>query len=230
MTIYTTKSSAFWAGIRAFIPIILGVIPFGLVYGVASRAVGLTPLQGIGMSVFMVSGAAQLVSLELLKNDAAIWIIMLSAGIVNLRFIIYSASLTSYLRPYSLSWRLFLGYFLTDQPYALSIIYFDEHPDAPHKQWYHLGHSLMLWISWILSSALGLFVGEFIPSDWGFSFAIPLMFLGLAVPAIKDWTFLFAGLVAAGVALIASPLPNNIGLLIALVCGIAVGLIFGDSE
>ena len=112
MPVYTTKSSAFWAGVRAFVPIILGVIPFGLVYGVASREIGLSALQGIGMSVFMVSGAAQLVTLELLKNDVAIWIIIISASIVNLRFIIYSASLTPYLRPYSLSWRLFLGYFL----------------------------------------------------------------------------------------------------------------------
>lgn len=230
MTKYSTKQSAFWAGVRAFLPIILGVIPFGLVYGVAATDIGITPAQGIGMSIFMVSGAAQIVSLELLKNDAAIWIIIISASIVNLRFIIYSASLTPYLRPYSVWWRLLLGYFITDQPYALSITYFNEHPDAPHKQWYHFGHSIMLWVSWILSSALGLFVGAFIPTEWGFGFAIPLMFLGIAVPAIKDWTFLIAGTVAGGVALVTASLPNNIGLIIAVACGMAVGVLLGEDE
>lgn len=227
--IFATEQAAFWAGVRAFVPIILGVIPFGIVYGLAATDIGITPLQGIGMSIFMVSGAAQLVSIELLKNDATIWIIILSASIVNLRFIIYSASLTPYLRPYSLWWRLLLGYFITDQPYALSIVYFNEHPDAPHKQWYHFGHSIMLWLSWILSCALGLFVGELIPPEWGFSFAIPLMFLGLAVPAVKDGTYLLAGLVAGVVALFAAPLPNNIGLMIAVVCGILVGVILGEN-
>ncbi|MGB7339985.1 MAG: AzlC family ABC transporter permease [Phototrophicaceae bacterium] len=230
MTKFTTPRAAFWAGVREFLPIVLGVIPFGIVFGVAATDIGITPLEGIWMSMIMVAGAAQLVTIELLKNDAALWVILLSATIVNLRFVIYSASLTPYFRPYSLWWRLGLGYLLTDQPYALSIAYFAENPDAPHKQWYHLGHSMMLWTSWVISSALGVFLGEFIPLSWGFSFAIPLMFLGIAIPAIKDWTFVAAASVASLVALLAAPLPNNTGLLVAVACGIAVGVLLGDDE
>lgn len=230
MTKYTTPSAAFWAGVREFLPIILGVIPFGIVFGVAATDIGITPIEGIWMSMIMVAGAAQLVTIELLKNDAAIWVILLSATIVNLRFVIYSASLSPYFKQNSLWWRLGLGFLLTDQPYAFSIAYFTEHPDAPHKHWYHLGHSVMLWTSWVISSALGLFLGEIVPVSWGFGFAIPLMFLAIAIPAIKDWTFIVTAIVASLVALIAAPLPNNTGLLVAVACGIVVGVVLGEDE
>jgi len=230
METFKTKQEAFITGIRHFAPIVPGVIPFGLVYGVAATAVGITPLQGIFMSIVVLAGAAQLVAIELLGSGAAAWIIILSATMVNLRFLIYSASLTPYLKPYSLWWRIGLGYFITDQPYALSIAYFTEHPDAPHKQWYQLGHSLMLWFWWIVACAMGLFLGDFIPAEWGLTFAIPLMFIGIAVPAIKNRTFLVAAVVSAIVALFAAPLPNNFGLIIAVACGMTVGVLIGDDE
>lgn len=225
-----SPQSAFWIGLQQFLPIIPGAMAFGIVYGVAAIDIGIEPIEGILMSMFMLAGASQVVTIELLKTEASLWIIILSVMLVNLRFVIYSASLTQYLKPYSIGWRMLLGYFLTDQPYALSIAYFDEHPDAPYKQWFHLGHSVMLWISWIIGSALGLFVGDFIPESFNFGFAIPLMFLALGVPAIKDWTFLIAALVASVVALIAAPLPNNLGLLLAVICGMLVGILLGDDE
>lgn len=233
MDIQKTKSSpqsAFWSGLQQFLPIVPGALAFGIVYGVAAIDIGIKPVEGILMSIFMLAGASQIVTIELLKTEASIWIIILSVMIVNLRFIIYSASLTQYLKPYSIWWRMALGYFLTDQPYALSIAYFDEHPDAPHKQWFHLGHSVMLWIVWVIGSALGLLVGDFIPESLSFGFAIPLMFIAIAVPAVKDWTFLIAAIVASVVALIAAPLPNNLGLLLAVICGMLVGVLIGDDE
>ncbi|MEM9952450.1 MAG: AzlC family ABC transporter permease [Chloroflexota bacterium] len=230
MTKFSTERAAFLGAIREFLPIVPGVIPFGIVYGVAATDIGMTPFEGIIMSIFMLAGAAQLVTIELLGRDAALWVILVSATVVNLRFIIYSASLSQYLKPYSLQWRLFLGYLLTDQPYALSIAYFTENPDAPHKQWYHFGHSLMLWTWWVIASAMGLFLGDVIPSEWNLTFAIPLMFLAIAVPAIKDWTYLLAGSVSAIVAVLAVPLPNNTGLLLAVACGLMVGVILGKDE
>jgi len=225
-----SPKSAFWIGLQQFLPIVPGAMAFGIVYGVAATDIGIKPVEGILMSMFMVAGASQVVTIELLKTEASIWLIILSVMLVNLRFVIYSASLTRYFKPYSIWWRMALGYFLTDQPYALSIAYFDEHPDAPHKQWFHLGHSVMLWLSWVAGSALGLFVGDFIPESFGFGFAIPLMFIALGVPAIKDRSFLIVAIVASVVALIAAPLPNNLGLLIAVICGMLVGVLIGDDE
>lgn len=221
---YPTPRLAFWAGVRNFAPITLGAIPFGLVYGVSASEIGITPIEGIGMSIIMLAGAAQLVTIELLKSDAAAWVIVLSALVVNLRFMIYSASLAPYFKSFSMPWKLLDGYLLTDQPYALSISYFNEHPDAPHKHWYHFGHGLSLWVIWIASSAVGLFVGSVIPQSWSLGFVIPLMFLALVIPAIRGRSYLIAALVSGAVAVTAHSLPNNMGLLIAIICGIVTGI------
>lgn len=227
---YQKPKLAFWAGVRNFAPITLGAIPFGLVYGVAAAEIGITPIEGIGMSIIMLAGAAQLVTIELLKTDAAAWVIILSALIVNLRFIIYSASLAPHFKSFSMRWKLLDGYLLTDQPYALSISYFNEHPDAPHKHWYHFGHGLSLWLIWVASSAVGLLVGSFIPQSWSLGFVIPLMFLALVVPAIRGRSYLIAALVSGTIAVVAHPLPNNLGLPIAIICGIVTGVILEKFE
>lgn len=227
---YPTPRTAFWAGVRQFMPITLGAIPFGLVFGVAATEIGITPLQGTVMSMFMIAGAAQLAMVELIKNNAAAWVIILSALIVNLRFVIYSASLAPHFQSFSLRWKLLNAALITDQPFALSIAYFTEHPDAPHKQWFHFGHSITLWITWTASSALGLFVGAVIPQSWSLSLTIPFMFLGMVIPAIRGRSYLIAAIISGVVAVLAHGLPNNLGLPLAIACGIFVGVILENFE
>lgn len=227
---YLTAQSAFWAGVRQFIPLTLGAIPFGLVFGVAATNIGLTPLEGTVMSMFMVAGAAQLAMLELIKTNAAAWVIILSAFIVNLRFVIYSASLAPYFQSFSLRWKILDAYLITDQPYALSIAYFNEYPDAPHKNWYHFGHGLSLWITWVSSSAVGLLVGAVIPQSWSLSLTIPFMFLGMVIPAIRGRSYLIAAIVSGVIAVSAHGLPNNLGLPTAIFCGIFVGVTLENFE
>lgn len=227
---YTTARSAFWGGVRAFAPVTLGVISFGLIFGVAAAEMGFTLMEGIGMSTIILAGASQLVAMELMKAGAPVWVIVISALIVNLRFVIYSASLAPYFKPLSSRWKLFLAYFLTDQPYALSIAYFTQHPEAPHKEWYYLGHAVSLWVLWVVTGAIGLILGPIIPESWSLGFVIPLMFIGLAVPTIKNRAYLAAGIVAVIVALMAAPLPNNLGLLLAVICGLATGMALEKPE
>lgn len=227
---YTTANSAFWGGVRDFSPVLLGVISFGLIYGVTAADMGFTLVEGVSMSAIMVAGASQLVAIELLRMEAPALIIIFSAAIVNLRFVIYSASLAVHFKQLPHSWRLFLAYFLTDQPYALSIVYYNQYPNAPHKHWYYLGHSVSLWVFWIATSAIGMILGPTIPESWGLGFVIPLMFIGIAVPTIKNGRFLAAGIVAIIVTLVAAPLPNNFGLIIAVACGIATGVLLEQTE
>ncbi|MGH1364101.1 MAG: AzlC family ABC transporter permease [Calditrichia bacterium] len=230
MKVYTTSRGAFWGGMQAFLPIIPGAIPFGLMYGVAAAEVGIDPILGTAMSIFLLAGAAQLVTVALLKVDAAAWVIILSATIVNIRFVIYSASLSSHFKQFSTTWKVLLGYFVTDQPYVLSIAYFNEYPDSPFKNWYHFGHGAALWLVWVSTSAVGLVVGAIIPANWQLGFAIPLMFIGLLVPMIKSARLLFAGTVAAIVALLAAGLPHNLGLLVAVALGIIAAMLYRGEE
>jgi len=227
---YQSSSAAFWGGMQAFLPIIPGAIPFGLMYGVAAAEVGIDPLLGTAMSIFLLAGASQLVTVALLKTDAAAWVIILSATIVNIRFVIYSASLSSHFKRYSNAWKVLLGYFVTDQPYVLSIAYFNEYPDSLYKNWYHFGHGAALWITWITTSAVGLIVGAVIPAEWQLGFAIPLMFIGLLVPMVKNKRLLVGGVIAAVTALLAAGLPHNLGLVVAVFCGIITCMVYPGGD
>lgn len=227
---YPTPQAAFFAAIRAFIPVTLGIIPFGVVFGVSAAEIDIPTIEGIGMSIIMFAGAAQLVTVELLKNDAAAWVIVLSALVVNLRFVIYSASLSLHFKSIPLAQKLIASYFITDQPYAMSIAYFNEHPDAPHKFWYYLGHALGLWVTWVMSSAVGLIVGAVIPESWSLGFVIPLMFIGLVTPAIRGRSYLFAAIVSGATVVALHSLPNNLGLMVAIAVGILSGVIMEQFE
>lgn len=222
---HPTPRSAFFAAVRDFIPVTLGIIPFAVVFGVSAIEIGVSTIEGLGMSMIMFAGAAQLVTLELLKTDALAWVIVLSALVVNLRFIIYSASLSTHFKHLPLAHRLLASYMVTDQPYAMAIAYFNENPDDPHKYWYYIGHGISLWVTWVAGTAVGLLMGPIIPESWSLGFVIPLMFIGIVTPTIKNWAYLNAAVVS-GVSVIAlQPLPNNLGLMVAIVLGIVAGVL-----
>ena len=227
---YSTAKGALLGGMRAFLPLMLGVIPFGLIYGVAAAESGLSTFEGVGLSVFMFAGAAQLVTIELLQTGTPFWLIIFSVILVNLRFVIYSASLSPHFRSLSKKWKVLLAYPVTDEPYALSISLFNKYPQMKFKQWYYLGIGFALWSTWIITGAIGMEVGAVIPESWSLDFVIPLIFIGLAVPTIKNKAFLGAAIVAVLVALAAAPLPNNIGLILAVACSILTGVVLEKFE
>jgi 4-azaleucine resistance transporter AzlC len=227
---YPTPQTAFKGAIRAFIPVTLGIIPFGVVFGVSAAEIGINAVEGIGMSMIMFAGAAQLVTVELLKNDAAVWVIVLSALVVNVRFVIYSASLTLHFKSIPFAQKLLAAYFITDQPYAMSIAYFNEYPDAPHKFWYYLGHAIGLWVTWVISSAVGLIVGAVIPESWSLGFVIPLMFIGLVTPAIRGRSYLVSAVVSGTTVVALHSMPNNLGLMVAIALGILSGVMMERFE
>ena len=65
---YSSKSEEFWSGVKQELPLIVGVAPFGLVYGVLGIASGLTELQTILLSSILFAGASQVVFVQLLAN------------------------------------------------------------------------------------------------------------------------------------------------------------------
>lgn len=227
---FETPRAAFVGGMQAIAPILLGAIPFGLVVGVISAENGLSTLQMIAFSSFVFAGLSQLVAFQLYAEDAALWVIVVSAVMVNLRLLIYSASIASYFKHLSVRWKLFLSYILVDQGYALSIAYYDEYPDAPHKHWYYAGTGALITVGWLTAVVVGFFVGAVIPESWQLSFIVPAMFLGLLVPAIKSWPYLAATVVAATVALLTINMPHNLGLVTAILCGMLTGAVLEREE
>ena len=91
-------AAEFWLGVRHELPLQLGVIPFGLVFGILGLASGLTSLQTILLSSILFGGASQVVFAQLWAAGVPPLVVGGSVGVVNLRHVLYSASMAQYLR------------------------------------------------------------------------------------------------------------------------------------
>lgn len=225
MTRYWTAKAAFLDGIRALMPMVPGVIPFGLVTGITAVEQGLSPFATLGMTLLFFAGSAQMAALQLLRNDAFALVILLTALVINLRFVMYSASMAPYLHHLPRRWKWPLAYMLSDQAYALSIMKLSSSKTGSSGHWFYAGTAFSMWLSWQLSVMAGVFLGAGIPASWSLEFAIPLSFLALLVPAIRNCASLAAACVGGVVAVLAIGLPYNLGLLLASFCGICTGLV-----
>ena len=218
-----SASTEFWTGVRDGLPLQLGIVPFGLVFGVLGIASGLTTLQTILMSSILFGGASQVVFAQLWATGTPPLFVGASVSVINLRHVLYSASVAPYLRQLPLHWRILLSYLLTDEAYAVSIKRFFERSANPFRHFHLLGAGLTLWIFWQISTMIGVFASATIPEELSLEFAIPLSFIAIVTPAIRTRPDLFACVTSGGIALASNTLPWNSGLLIAVVGGIFAG-------
>ncbi|MFC4245901.1 AzlC family ABC transporter permease [Natribaculum luteum] len=212
------------AGVRDALPLLLGVVPFALVTGIAAAEAGLTSGQAVGMSLLVFAGASQLAALELLGETAPIVVVVGTAVVINLRMLMYSASIAPYFADYRQRTRAFLAYFLTDQAYAMAIAEYGDEDDRDERS-YYLGVAASIWAVWIVGTFVGVVVGAGVPESWGLSFAVPLVFLAILVPAMKSRPRTVAAAVGGIVAVVAAGLPFNLGLLVGALSGIAAGVL-----
>jgi 4-azaleucine resistance transporter AzlC len=226
----TEQMKKFWAGVRAEIPLLIGVFPFGMIYGALALNAGLSPAESQGMSSIVFAGSAQFITTQLVHELAPTFVIVLTIAVVNLRHMLYSASLAPYLASLSTRWKALLSYLLTDEAYAPTIIHYEKEGTTPHAHWFLLGAGMSLWINWQISTALGIFLGTAIPESWSLDFALPLTFIAMLVPVLKDRPAIAAALSAGVVALIAFSLPYKLGLILAALVGIIIGTLLGDRR
>lgn len=216
--------STMMTGARDVSPILLGVIPFGLITGAVGVSVGMPEWAAIGTSQIIFAGASQLVAMQLMAGHASMAVIILTALVINARMFMYSASLAPHFNGMHPLKKAFLAYLLTDQAYAVSITRFDEDgADNLDKPAYYAGAAILMWLGFNSTTIMGAYLGAFIPASWNLDFAIPLTFIALVIPAVKDRPNLIAAAAAGGVALVADPLPYNLGLMAAATVGIMVG-------
>lgn len=220
----TTSSTELLQGVRDELPILIGVVPFGMIYGVSAISVGIPALIAQAMSCIVFAGSAQFVITQLIGVGTPFLVVILTAFIVNIRHVLYSASVSSYTRRLHPLWKWLLAYLLTDEAYAVTILHYQKSGDDTRKHWYFLGAALALWTTWQLSTAMGIFLGGHIPASWSLDFTAPLTFIALVVPALKDRVSAVVALTAAFVALLAFALPLKLGIAVAALAGIAIGL------
>ena len=221
----SSPRTEFWAGARAEVPILFGAAPFGLIYGVLASGAGLPPAPALAMSSIVFAGSAQFIAAGLMGAGVPGPVLVLTTFVVNLRHMLYSASLAPYLRRLSPAWKMVLAYLLTDEAYAVAISNYERPTELDNKHWYFLGAGLALWTTWQISSAAGIFLGRQVPPSWSLDFTLALTVIGLVVPAVRDRPALLAALSAGLTAVLASGLPFKLGLFIAATVGITVGLL-----
>jgi 4-azaleucine resistance transporter AzlC len=222
----SARRDAFFAGVRSILPITLGVIPFGVIAGVAAIEAGLATGQAIALSPIVFAGAAQLATADLMARDAAPVVIVLTALVINARFAMYSASLAPSLRGIGLATRALAAYLLTDQAFAVSVVHFDRTREGLDvRTAYYFGAAAPLWVIWQVTTVIGVLIGSGVPPEWSLDFAIPLVFMALLFPAISDRGTRLAAAVAGISAVALVGLPLNLGLLAASALGIAAGTI-----
>jgi 4-azaleucine resistance transporter AzlC len=224
-----TARAEFLAGCRDEAPLLLGAVPFGMIYGIAALSAGVPAWLAQLASAVVFAGAAQLVIVQMLVAGAGFVPIALTSSLLNLRHVLYSASIAEYVRHLPRRWRLLLAYVLTDEAYAVAVLRYQRREDnertAAHdlRHWYFLGAGLTLWAGWQLSTAAGLLFGATIPPEWELDFAVPLTFIALLTLLLRERAGQAAALVAALGALAFAALPYKLGLVAAIVLGLAAG-------
>ena len=218
------SSREFLLGVRDELPILLGVIPFGMIYGILALSMGLEAAAAQSMSYLIFAGSAQLMTVQLVGAAAPAAVMIITGFVINLRHALYSASVAPYVQHLSPAWKGLLAYLLTDEAYAVTITHYRQEGELGHKHWYFLGAGLALWTSWQISTAVGIFLGAQVPASWGLEFTLALTFIALVVPQIRDRPSILAALTAGLVAVIAAGLPYKLSLLTAALAGIVVGL------
>ena len=220
-----TPRTEFLSGVKAELPLMIGVIPFGMIYGILAIAAGLPPSAAQAMSFIIFAGSSQFVSAQLYGLGVPAIINLFTIWVINVRHALYSASIAPYLQKLPTCWKLVLAYLLTDEAYAVTILHYQRDGDEHHKHWFFLGAGLTLWSTWQLSTAAGIFLGATIPASWSLDFTLALIFIALVVPSLKDKASLGAALSAGVAAVILFNFPLKTGLLVASLIGIVVGLL-----
>jgi len=214
----------FRAGVRAALPSLLGLVPFGLVAGIAAVNAGLSPLQAVGLSAVVFAGASQLAAVDLLAQDASLAVVVVTAVVINLRMAMYSASIAPHFESLRRRWEVVCSYLLTDVGYALSITEFAD-SEGTSRLWYYLGAAGAIWAVWQIATVAGVFLGTGIPERWNVGFAVPLVFLTLLVSEVSDRPRLVAALVGGSVAVVGANWPLNLGLIGGALAGVAAGVL-----
>lgn len=225
------------AGVRAVAPMLIGVIPFGLVAGVTPVANELGIGTAVGLSAFVFAGASQLAAIEVLADGGPAVVAALTAWTINLRMLLYSASLAPYFTHERLGPRMAVAYGLTDQAYALSITRWapeepgDQRPSVRRRRLaFYGGAAATLWLCWQASTVAGALVGGAVPDAVPLEFAVPLVFLVLLVPVLDRRPALVAAAVGGGVTVAALELGvGPLSLMAGALSGVAAGALV-DSD
>jgi predicted branched-subunit amino acid permease len=208
--------------VRDSTPLFIPAIPFALVLGVAITESAMPTGIAWSTNVFIFAGAAQLATVSLAAT--ATWLTLVAtAAAINLRHVMYSAALAPRFRDQPRWFRWVGPYVLIDQTFALVSVRPELSPDSWRR--YYLTAGTFFFVLWNIAVVAGMVVGSSIPNEWRLDVAPAVMFAGLVVLGLTNWPGVVAAVTGAGVCFVALGVPNNGGILIGAVSGVAAGYI-----
>ena len=224
---HPTPLSSFSAGARDTIPMLVGAAPFGIIFGSLVAANLLKAWQGQLMSLSVFAGSSQFIAIGLVAAHAGMLVILFATFIVNLRHMLYAATLLPHVAHLPARWRWLLGFLLTDETFAVVNRYYCQHPQTSLGHWYFLGSGVAMYGNWQFWTLIGLLFGAVFPQlqSLGLDFAMVVTFIAIVVPQLARLPYLAAAIAAGICAYLLKDLPYKTGLLLAVLIGIGVGLV-----
>lgn len=216
----------FWAGARDILPLVIGAIPFGLIFGTLALSSGLSVWGAIALSAVVFAGSSQFIAIGMVAVGTAWPLIVLATFVVNLRHLLYAMSLLPYIKTLPQRWKAPMAFLLTDEVFAIAIRRYETANGSPRAHWYYFGAALTMYLNWQLCTWVGIAVGQRIPdaAAWGLDFAMAATFIGMIIPYLKTRPMGVAVVVGGAIALLTNPWPHKLGLMVATLCGIAAGV------
>ena len=184
------KLNTFIKGSIDVLPLLIPVIPFGIIFGAIGIELGFSPFLVYATSIIIFSGASQIVILQLLSAGASYFVTIASSSVVSTRHLLYGAVVSQHLSHLSVYWKIGLSYLLTDQAFAVSNEYFKKNEQNKFKHYHLVGSGFTLWLIWQITTVVGIILGSIVPEELGLTFTIPLTFLALLVNYLRKFDHL----------------------------------------
>jgi 4-azaleucine resistance transporter AzlC len=221
-----SRAQEFALGLRDTLPLMMGSIAFGVIFGTLATSNGLSAWQTMAMSLFVFSGSAQFIAILLLGTNSGLAVVWFATLVLNLRHLLYAATLVDEVRHLSQAWRLPLAAFLTDETFAVMERRYRTEGGGPNAHWYYIASCIGMYVNWQFWTAMGIVASERFEElkHWGLEFAMVVSFIGIVMPLLNSRPYWAATIVAGVVATVANPLPYKLGLMLGALAGIAVGL------
>ena len=220
-----SKLEIFFRGVIDVSPLMIPVVPFGLIFGILAIDIGFSPLATMGMSLIIFGGASQIVLLQLFSGGASSLVIISSVGAVNSRHLLYGAVVSEHVSDLKLVWKIIISYFLIDQAFARSNDYLKK-SDEKNKYFHLIGGGATCWVIWQSTTLLGIILGAAIPEKLGLSFAVPLTFIAILVNDFRKMKNILVIIVSGLVATLGfNIIPYKAYVIVAAVFGLVTAII-----
>lgn len=212
------------------LPIAPGIIPFGAVMGTVSADAQMSFLETVLMNVFVFAGASQIAAVELMKHQAAIWVVVATGLIINLRFLLYSAALSPVVQQESFLRKLFSAFCVTDQSYAVMSAHQDKFRTNAEAVQFYIGSCICMLMTWHSAVIAGFIFGNFAPKAISLDYAIPISFVALLIPTLKNYKYILVAVFSSVVSLLLHNLPFRTGLMATALLGIALAFVLTHKK